>query len=162
MPTITIAGTIIEFPDSAASPNWAPPIIEFAQAVEGALEGVAGEFDVTPQSFVIDAYNPGTNIQIPVLNFPPSDVKATYIRYTVIRETSTTTAVEAGQLTLVYNPDGIPTTMWEVARESVGPGAEITFNVTDLGQVRFSTSTLTGINHTGTITFEAKSLLQGS
>jgi hypothetical protein len=158
MPTITIQGTTIAFPNSGASPNWAPAVIEFAQAVEAALEGVSGSFDVSPQTLTINAYNPGTNINIGALNFPVANVKAAYIRYTAKRTTSLLDVVEAGNLVLVYNAAGTNGQKWEISRTIVGPGANITFNVTDSGQVQFSTETLSGINHVGTITFEAKAL----
>jgi hypothetical protein len=158
MPTIIISGTIIDFPDSAAAPNWAPAVIDFAQAVEGALEGLAGSFDVPPQTMTIDIYNPGTNVSITALNFPVSDVKSATIRYVVNRTTTTDNVVEAGTLSLVYNSTGNSNEKWEVSRILIGPGAQIEFSVTDAGQVRFTTTAIGGLNHTGTITFEAKSL----
>jgi hypothetical protein len=33
---ITIGSQVIEFPSSGADPNWAPAVIDFAQAVETA------------------------------------------------------------------------------------------------------------------------------
>lgn len=156
--TITIAGTPIDFPSSGQSPNWAPAVIQFAQAVELALQGSAGPFDVPTQSISIDADNPGTSVDITALTFPPSDVRAAFIRYAVFRQTSLTTAVESGTLGIVYNPIGPVGNKWEVTRDLVGPGAFIDFYVTDTGQVQFSTTTLSGTNHVGTITFLAQSL----
>lgn len=154
MPTITISGTVIEFPDSGESPNWAPAIIEFAQAVEGALSGLAGSFDVQPQTFVIDSFNPGSNIDIPNLNFPSSDVRAANIRYTVHRETDTVEANETGMIWIVYNNTN---GNWDISQESADNG-QIDFNITNTGQVQFTTITLAGLNHTGFITFAAQSL----
>lgn len=158
MPTIVISGQIIEFPDSAQSPNWAPPVIEFAQAVEGVLEAVAGPFDVPPNTLVIDSYNPGTNIDLPALVFPATDVRSAFIRYAVFRTTSSTTVYETGNIIVVYNPAGSIGQKWEISRDAVGDG-QITFNITDTGQVQFTTATLGGINHTGLITYTAQALL---
>lgn len=159
MPSITIQGTLIDFPDSAQSPNWAEPIIQFAQAVEQALSSVAGPFDVPPQIFVMTA-NVNTNIALPSLAFPTSTVRAAFIRYAVFRNTTgggASTVAEAGNMVVVYNPDSIGA-KWEITRDYVG-NAEVTFTITDDGQVKFSSTSITGSSHTGQITYTAQALL---
>lgn len=159
MPTITIQGTIIEIPASGASPNWAPAIIQAFQAIEGALSQVAGTFDVPPQVMTIDAYNPGVNIDMPNFSFPVSDVRAAQLIYSVYRTTTTQTVVETGTMEIVYNPNGSVGNKWTLTREG-NNDAKIEFNVTDLGQVQFTTTTLSGSNHEGRLTYLAKALLQ--
>lgn len=159
MPDINIQGTIISFPDSAASPNWAEAVDQFAKAVEGALGSVVGAFDVAPQALIIDPYNPGTNIDITPLSFPVSSVRSAFIRYAVFRSTTATSVYESGELLVVYNPNGPINNKWEIAQRLVGD-AQITFSITDAGQVRFSTIALAGSNHTGKLTFVAQSILQ--
>lgn len=161
MPSINIQGTIIDFPDSGSSPNWAQAVIEFAQAVESSLSGLAGPFDVSPQTLNIDAQNPGTNVDITNLTFPTSEVRSAFIRYAVYRSTTTNSAYESGSLEVVYNPNGPVNQKWEVVREYVGDGS-ITFSMTDVGQIRFSTSALAGLNHTGVITYTAQAILQNA
>jgi hypothetical protein len=156
---IRIQGSVIEFPESSAEPNWAPAIIEFAQAVEAALNQVTGAFDVPPQIQIIDDYNTSTNVEIPNLDFPVTDVRAVEIIYSCYRTTSAETVTEAGSIQMVYNPDASVNQKWQFSRESVGD-AKITFNVTDAGQVRFSTEALTGTGHVGRLTYQAKALLQ--
>jgi hypothetical protein len=158
MPTITIAGTVIDFPDTGSSPLWSPAIIQFAESVQDALAGVVGAFDVPTQTLNIDAYNPGSAIDITALNFPTSDVRAAFIRYAVYRDTSSTSGVESGNLFIVYNPDGSPGSKWELSRETIGAGASITFAISDTGQISFTTTTLAGTDHVGTITFSAQAL----
>lgn len=80
---ITIQGTVIEFPSSGQSPNWAPAVIEFAQAVEQALSGVAGDYDVSPQA--IDITNGASSTPITALSFPTSVVRSVIIRYSIYR-----------------------------------------------------------------------------
>lgn len=161
MPTITIQGTPIEFPNSSASPNWAEGVIAFAEAVESALTSAVGPYDVPPQVVTIDAYNPGTNVDIAALTFPTANVRAAFIRYSVFRTASspTTTAYEAGTLTLVYNPNGSTNSKWEVIRSYVGDGS-ITFSVSDTGQVSFSTTQIGTTSHTGKLSFVAQALQQ--
>lgn len=164
MSRIIIKGTIIDLPASSSSPNWSPAIIEAFQALADAVNVFTGTFDVAPQIKSIDAYNPGTNIDIDNLIFPPSDVRSATIYYTVYRKTVNSgppdgkELSEAGTLEIVYNNSRPSNQKWEVARMGEGD-AEILFNVTDLGQVQFSTNTITGINHTGIVSFRAISIL---
>lgn len=160
MPTIVIQGTEIDFPNSGGSPNWAPAVIEFAQAVEDAIASAIGEFDVPTQVLNIDASNPASDVDITALAFSINDVRGADIFYSVFRETDSTSAVESGHLTIVYNPDGAVSNKWEITREYSGPGAEISFDVTDTGQVQYTTTALAGINHTGQISFYARALPQ--
>lgn len=156
---IEIQGNLIEFPSSSQSPNWAEAVIKFAQAVEGALATIVGAFDVAPQSLIIDAQNPGTDVDITALSFPTSSVRSAFIRYAVYRTTTLEVAYESGELLIVYNQAGPINNKWEIAQRLVGDG-KITFNITDTGQVRFSTTAMSGSNHAGKLTFVAQSILQ--
>lgn len=157
MPQINIQGTIIDFPSSAQSPNWADPIVQFAQAVEKALASVAGPFDVPPQIFVMTS-NANTNVSLPSLAFPTSNVQGAFIEYTVFRTTTTTKVAEFGTIEIVYNPDNPIGNKWEIAREFTGDG-NVTFSITDTGQVQFSSTLIGGASHSGTIGYLAKALL---
>lgn len=158
---INIQGTIIQFPESAASPNYAPAIIQFAQAVAAALSSFVGPFDIAPQTLAIDAYNPGTNIDIPLLVFPPTAVRGALISYTVFRQTTTVTVSEVGEIMIVYN-DTLPIgNKWQlnVMREG---DASTTISITDIGQMQFSTALLGGLNHIGTFSYQAKAILNAT
>ena len=158
MPTITIQGTPINFPDSGESPNWAPAIIQFAQAVEDTLLAVAGPFDISPQIYVMTS-NVNTNVDVPNLAFPTSTVRGAFIRYTVFRSTTTTTVAESGTINIVYNPDNPIGNKWEIVREYDGD-AQVTFTITDVGQIQFSSASIAGVSHAGKITYSAQALLQ--
>lgn len=160
MPQITIGSTIVDFPDSAASPNWSEAIIQFAELVALQLSISTGTYDVPAQSFTLDAYNTASNINIPALSFPTSAVRAVFMRYTVYRETDSANADEAGDIIAVYNPNNSVGLKWTVSQVKTSGGAQIEFNVTDLGQFQFSTTALSGSSHTGKITFEARALEQ--
>ncbi len=157
--TIQIQGTIINFPSSGASPNWSPAIIDFAVAVQDALAGIVGPADVSPQTLVIDNYNPASNIVIPNLNFSTTLVRAVFIKYALYRSTNSASAYEVGTLTIVYNPNGSTNAKWDQSKSSVGNG-QISFAVTDVGQVQLNVAALAGINHTGNLSYSATALLQ--
>ena len=75
MPTITISGTVIDFPESYADPNWSTAIIQFAEVVESALNSVAGTYDIPPQSEVLSGLGPDT-VPLNTLSFPENSVRA--------------------------------------------------------------------------------------
>lgn len=164
MAIITIKGTEINLPDSGASPNWAPAIIEAFEALADAVNSISATFDVAPQAQNIDANNSSTNVDLNNLNFPSSDVRAATVYYTVFRMTQNSgppdgqEVVEAGTLEISYNDDRPVTQKWEMVRSGQSE-AFIDFNITDLGQIRFSTTALTGINHTGIVSYRALAIL---
>lgn len=153
---ITIQGTPITFPESGTSPNWAQAVDTFAVAVQDALAGLVGPADVTPQVFVIDNYNPGTNINVPNLSFSTTTVRAAFIKYALYRSTDATSAYEAGTLIAVYNTAG---GVWDVAQGPYAGNGQFSFNMTNVGQVQITTNTLAGINHTGHLSYSATALL---
>jgi len=164
MPRLIIKGTPITIPDSAASPNWAPGIIEAFEALTDAVNAVTGSFDVAPQTQNIDANNSSTDVNIDNLNFPTSEVRAATVYYSVYRLTDDSgppdgeELSEAGTLEISFNDSRPSTEKWEIVRTYQGD-AKITFSVSDLGQIKFSTTALGGINHAGTISFRAISVL---
>lgn len=156
---ITIQGTTIVFPTAGSSPSWAEAVDDFAVAVEGALSGVVGPADVSPQTLTLDSYNGVSNVNLPNLVFSTAIVRGAIITYSLYRSTNSTSAYQTGQIMIVYNPNGTATNKWERARTYVGTNQE-TFNVTDVGQVQISLASLAGISHAGKITYSAKAILQ--
>lgn len=160
MPLINIAGTLIQFPDSSSNPNWSPAIIQFAEAVESALAGLAGSFDVPPQTYtMVSSVN--TNVDLPSLSFPPSQVLSATIGYTILRDPDTATSnnivTQTGSIVITYNSDGGVGEKWVQTHEFDGD-ASVTFSVTDVGQVQFSSTSIGVGTHAGQITYYAKSL----
>lgn len=164
MPSIIIKGTTINLPSSGANPNWAPAVIEAFQALADAVNAVTATYDVAAQAQNIDANNSSTNIELNNLVFPSADVRAATVYYTVFRQTENSgppdgqEVVESGTLEINYNNSRPSTQKWELVRSGQGE-AYIDFNITDLGQIRFSTTALTGINHTGIVAYRAIAIL---
>jgi hypothetical protein len=156
---ITINGTVVSLPVSSASPNWAPAIIQAFQLIEAALQGVSGTFDIAPQVLDISAFNNATDEDVTGLTFATSAVRSAVITYFVYRETDSANASESGQIFIDYNDNRSLNEKWAISREAVGDG-EITFSITDTGQVQFSTDALSGSNHVGSIGFFAKTIEQ--
>lgn len=164
MPKILIKGTEIDFPSSGASPNWAPAIVEVVEALADAVNSVTATYDVPPQIQNIDANNSSTNVNINNLNFPAIDVRAATVYYSVYRKTQNSgppdgkEVTEAGLLEINYNASRPVGQKWEIVRTGQS-NALINFNITDLGQIQFSTQPLTGISHTGIISYRALAIL---
>ena len=154
---ININGTVINFPTSGDSASWAAPVTEFAQLVEAALNSFVGPFDIPPQVFVMTS-NANTNVNLPNLSFPTSNVIGAIISYAVYRQTSTETITETGEIFVDYNATNSIGNKWQISKDFVGD-AQITFNITDVGQVQFSTVLMPGINYVATVTYQAKAVL---
>ena len=169
---INIGGTIIEFPSSAQSPNWAPALIEFAQVVEASLSGIVGPYDIAPQ--VMDILNDGAehSVQTPAasLSFPTATVRSANIRYSIYRNNDANeTHAEAGTMTVVYNTESAS---WEIQRDFAGnvtpvggPGATtsgVTFRIDSNGQIYYSADILSPTGYVGKLSFAAQALLQTS
>lgn len=159
MPLITIAGSVIDFPNEASSPSWAQAIIQFATLTANALSSVVGPYDILSQSFVIDAYNPGTSITIPNLAFSTSTVRAAFIKYSCSRSTDSNMVYEAGQIIIVYSANNPTGNKWEIITERAGD-AQIDLEITDSGQMTVTTSSISGLNHVGRLNFSATALAQ--
>jgi hypothetical protein len=156
---ITINGTVVSLPDSAASPNWAPAILQAFTLIETALAGLSGSFDVSPQVLDISAFNTATDENVTGLSFSTSNVRSAVITYYVYRTTNSTNASESGQIFIDYNASRSSNEKWSISREAIGDGS-ITFGITDAGQVTFTTTALSGASHEGYIGFFAKTLEQ--
>jgi hypothetical protein len=162
---VIIRNTPINVPVSGDSPNWAPAITQAIQELADAVNSVGSAYDVPLQSLRIDEYPSASNIQIDNLYFPSTHVLSAQIYYAVKRNTSTESSnigqnvTEEGILEILYNIDNPTLNKWEIVRTFTGD-ANISFSISDLGQVKFSTTLLSsGIDHKGTISFRALSIL---
>lgn len=157
MPTIIITGTPIDFPNSAAAPNWAPAVIQFAELVAAALSEIVGTYDVIPQRFVIDTAPNGSDVPITNLSFSTTNVRGAFIQYSVYRNTSAITVSETGNLMIVYNPTNGTGEKWEITRDFVGD-ADVTFDIDDTGQININLTALAGTAHNGFISYTGRAL----
>lgn len=161
---LTIKGTPIQIPESGGSPNWAPGVIDALQALTDAVNSITGTYDIAPQVQNIDANNNSTNVTVANLAFPVSEVRSATIFYSVYRKTNDSgpadgqEVAEGGSIQIVYNASNPTNNKWELACYKAGE-ANISFSITDLGQLRFSTTPLTGIEHQGIISFRAIAVL---
>lgn len=153
---INIQGTLIDFPSSGQSPNWAPAVIEFAQAVEEALSGVVGPYDVPPQ--VIDIQNGVTNQNILALSFAPSVVRSAQIRYSIYRQNNDPyNEAETGNMLVTYDGSN-----WTIERDFMSnqPSPSVTFDILNTGQIRYTSTLKNAAGYSGKLSFAAQALEQ--
>lgn len=153
---INIQGTLIDFPTSGQSPNWAPAIVDFAQAVEQTLNGIANENDVSPT--VINLSNNVVNENITALSFASSVVRSAEIRYSVYRKNNDPyVEAESGTLTVVYTGSD-----WEIQREYMSnqPTPSVEFSISNTGQISYTSSLINVSGYEGKLSFAAQTLSQ--
>lgn len=161
---ITINGITVNFPISGTSPNWSAAVIQAIELIAQALDISAGPFDIPPQNFVMTS-NVNTNVPIPNLSFPVSAVQGAVVFYGVNRGSTGAGAEQISQsgiLIINYDPTQSPGNLWQINDEfaaSSSDGAQISFSVSDVGQLQFSTTAITGTNPQGTINFRALAVL---
>lgn len=156
--TVIIAGSPFPLPESGQDPDWSSSVTNILRALAQTLAVSLGTYDVSPQVYSMVA-DINSNVTLPNLSFSTSAVRGATIRYTVYRTSTATTVTEYGDLKLVFNPTGSSGNKWEVSRTFVG-NANITFVVTDAGQVTFSSTTISGTGHVGQISYAAQALEQ--
>lgn len=155
---ITIQNTVIQFPTTAQSPDWSQALIQFAQAVSGALASVTGAFDVPQQVVNISSSNPASNVVITALNFPPTQVRSAFVTYAVSRsaQSPTTSAVETGTIIVLYDST---LGQWYLQQDFEGDG-QISFSIDATGQMYYTTLQIGSLNHVGALTIMGKAILQ--
>lgn len=160
MPSYLFGNTTVNLPNTGASPAWSPAILEAFAAISAALSGVVTAGDISKQSMELNSsQNPATDVTIPGMSFSTTIVRAGFIQYSVFRETDSTSVTEAGQIMVVYNADNSVGVKWDLQRQAVGD-ASIDFEISDAGQFSFTTSAISGSNHSGLISFVGTALLQ--
>tara|TARA_R110000803_G_scaffold187128_5_gene249502 strand:- start:1066 stop:1551 length:486 start_codon:yes stop_codon:yes gene_type:complete len=155
---ITIQNKVIQFPESAESPNWAPAMVAFAEAVEAALATLTGVYDVPPQVFSILSDVNASQVDITPLAFPPASVSRVDIIYSVIRSSDTPAlASEGGTIQLFYHG----TTGWDMTvTKQNDAGINFFISADSIGQISYTTPTgIGGSGFSGLISFKAIAIL---
>ena len=117
---ITIGTTLIQMPNSGASPIWSQAIIQFVQAVELALQSSSSPFNISPSVMTLAS---NTNTDIPLtgtgapISFPNGSVRGFVFFYDIYRYTSSTSTVQQGQVSGIFNSS---TSTWELQHEFSG------------------------------------------
>jgi hypothetical protein len=147
--TLIVNNTPFEYPEQGEPSPWGEPATGWASEVTKVLNSVNGPSDIIESAS--DIVNSATNAAIDALYFNPLTVRSFSVRgnisrYFVDGVGAINTAIYQEVILIgLYNTQ---TGTWTLQEDGIGD-AEISFDVTDSGQLVYSTSTMAG---TGTYT----------
>lgn len=159
--TLTVNNIPYEYPVAGDSPGWGQPATDWAAQVTTVLNDLLGPNDITQTTFTV-----GNNIavftDIAGLSFNTGEVRGSTIEYTIYRYSDSFPSgnAESGTLTIVYDNNAAPGSLWSMTGYGINGYAGVTFTITDLGQVQYKSTNITGTNYAGNMHFRAKSLNQ--
>lgn len=113
---LTIGTQIISFPTSGTDANWAPAVVQFAQAVADQLAAIASQFDISPRVQILTS-DANTNIDVSGCTFPSGSVRSFNFVYAIYRTNGVDTLAEEGAVNAVFNTD---TSAWSLQHEFEG------------------------------------------
>lgn len=117
---LTVGTQVIDFPSSGQDPNWAPAVIQFAQAVTDQLSSIASQFDISPRVQILTT-DANSNIVVNSVVFPSGSVRSFTFNYAIYRTNGsgggTTTLAENGTVSGVYKTT---TATWALQHEFDG------------------------------------------
>jgi hypothetical protein len=156
--TVTLAGTTYQIPISGANPPWGVQLQDYLEALAAAFNTVVGPADISETSAPI-ANNQSSPANVTGLSFDPSVVRASFVDYSIYITTNTTTAKEAGTLTMLYDGTSPVNSKWSFTRESDNDSG-VVFSMLDTGQLQYTSPNISGSGFSGVMTFRARAVLQ--
>lgn len=151
---LVVSNATYNFPANRDSPGWGEDVTAWAQAVTTAISTVTGNGDIAQTSAIINN-NQVAATNVVGLAFDTSVVRGAVIDYSVYRVTTTVEVVETGTMYLSYKSTAA---VWEMA--VIGSsGSNVTFSVTNLGQIQYTSDSMAGASYSGIIRFRARALL---
>ena len=147
---ITIGTTVIQFPNTGASPLWSEAIIQFAELVAIQLQANASPFYVSATVQTL-RYNANADINLTGngsnLAFPSGSVRSYVFTYAVYRKSDSTSAVETGTVIGVFNT---ATVAWSIEHEFIGNvqsngQSYVTFDMNSSNELLLSTVAIGGV-----------------
>ena len=146
--TLIVNNTPFEYPEQGEPSPWGEPATGWASEVTKVLNSVNGPSDIIESA--ADILNGVTGQSIDQLYFNPLTVRSFSVRGNISRyflNGATVNNAKYQEILLIglYNTQ---TGTWTLQEDGIND-AEITFDLTDSGQVTYTTSTMTG---TGTYT----------
>lgn len=159
--SITIGTDTFSYPQPGDPPGWGGAATEAMQAVAEVLGSLSNANDILETTFTV-ANNISSVTNVLGLAFNTGAVRSAEIAYSIVRTTAdvTTGKTEAGTMTAVYDAAAAVGEKWQLSLGPIaGPGAGVTFSITDAGQVQYTSSNLAGASYAGEMRFRAKTIL---
>lgn len=159
--SITINNVPIEYPSPGDSPGWGEEATTFAEEVANVLENLQNPNDILETTFTI-ANNISSFTNVIGLSFNTGAVRQAEVGYSIYRTSSTALSgvIEGGTMTVVYDNNAGAGSKWQLAIGNIaGPGAGVTFTISDAGQVQYKSTDIGATSYSGEMRFRAKTIL---
>lgn len=155
--TVNSTGKSYSIANPGEEQGWGNDLTALLKALTDSINTLLSGGDILLTTSTINN-NVTSASNVNLLEFSPSTIRAANVNYTVYRTMDTSHVVETGVLLLSY--DALATPKWSLTQIKNGD-AGILFDITDLGQVTYTSTNLsvTG-THSGSISFSAKTLPQ--
>lgn len=132
-----------DYPTAGEPPGWGEDTTGWAVEVTNALASIGGYNTIFEAQMDIPA-SQAIATDVPTLIFNQSVVHSAEINYRCFRETTSTSLMETGIISIMYNP---ATATWLISQHiTVGGGTGISFSITPAGQVQYTAATLANYN----------------
>jgi hypothetical protein len=162
MPSNIVVNNVpIAYPSPGDAPGWGESATTFAEEVATVLSNLNNTNDILETSFSV-ANNISVSTNVTGLSFNTGAVRAAEVSYSIIRSSSTRTSgvVESGTMNVVYDSAASSGNKWQLAVGPIaGPGAGVTFTITDAGQVQYKSTDIGSTSYSGEMRFRAKTIL---
>jgi len=147
---VTIKGLGFTIPETGER-DWGTEVTSWIQQISSAVSDLTVAGDVKLISVSV-SNNQGSVANIENLNFDTATIRHAIVEYAVYRVTTTEELSQTGNLYLTYKSNA---NTWEIVDNAVGD-AEITFTITNAGQVQYVTTNMGGSSYTGKMSFRGR------
>jgi hypothetical protein len=157
--TLIINNTPYEIPDAGDPPGWGGDTTDWMSAVTDVLDSIVGSADILPTSFTV-ANNQTTPSDVTGLIFDGGAVRSSIINYNIYRisDSNPSGFSESGTLTVLY--DSNASNPWTMTQCNVNGYSGVNLDITNSGQILYTSNDIGSVNYSGLMTFYAKSILQ--
>lgn len=157
--TLIINNVPYTIPDAGDPPGWGGDTTDWMTAVTEVINSVVGSADILPTSFTV-ANNQVSPSDVTGLIFDGGAVRSSVINYNIYRisDLNPSGFAESGTLTVLY--DSNAATPWTMTQGDVNGYSGVNLNITNSGQIQYTSTDIGTVNYSGLMTFYAKSILQ--
>lgn len=158
--SLTINNKTFNIPVAGEDPGWGEDTTGWIREVNKVVNSLFGPGDILETTFNV-ANNVSSSADIVGLAFNPSTIRAAHIEYSIYRisDSETSGNAETGEIKLIYDDNASSGNKWSFSQEYTGD-AGVTFDITDTGQLTYTSTDIGATGYTGTMKFKATALSQ--
>lgn len=141
--------TAVNYTPSSEAGEDTANISAHIKGIDTALASVGGD----PTGNTTIANNQSSAANVTGLSFNGASIRTAMIRYSIARATATVEKNCSGELEITYNTlSGV----WSLSNEASNSNAGVSFDVTNGGQVTYTSDSISGTGYVGTIRWSVK------